>query len=148
MACASFGFLAGEFLQFFKCHKWSFIKYIVSFFWFENVNGFLQVRHGTRGKGGGLPCPFLKIKKSALILEKICPDCVYPCVKFAIQNVILRVSKRKNSKNFPCRAFFLDFLIKCLSSALISRNLPCPEKFLVPHLQVKLSLANYHFLHK
>ena len=70
MACASFSFLAGEFFQFFKCHKWSFIKYIVSFFWFENVNGFLQVRHATRGRGGGLPCPFLKIKKSALILEK------------------------------------------------------------------------------
>ena len=72
------------------------------------------------------------------------PDCVHPWVKFPIQNVVLRVSKRKNSKKFPCGAF----LIKCLSSALILQNLPCPEKFLVLRLQVKLSLANYHFLHK
>ena len=28
--------------QFFKHHKWSFVKYIVSLFWFEN--GFLQVK--------------------------------------------------------------------------------------------------------
>ena len=34
--------LPSEFIQFFKHHKWSFLKYIVSFFWFEN--GFLQVK--------------------------------------------------------------------------------------------------------
>ena len=34
--------LPSEFFQFFKHHKWSFVKYIVSFFWFEN--GFLQVK--------------------------------------------------------------------------------------------------------
>ena len=38
-ACASFAFLAAVF-QLFKCHKWSFVKYIVSFFLFEN--GFLH----------------------------------------------------------------------------------------------------------
>ena len=81
------------------------------YFTYKNVK--CQVRRSTRG--GGLPCPFLKIKKSALILEKKCPDCVHPQVKFAIQNVVLRVSKRKNSKIFSCVAFFLDFLIKCLS---------------------------------
>ena len=30
--CASFAFLAVEFFQFFKHRKWSFVKYIVSFF--------------------------------------------------------------------------------------------------------------------
>ena len=37
------------------------------------INNFtISVRRATRGKeGGGLPCPFLKIKKSALILEKM-----------------------------------------------------------------------------
>ena len=29
------------------------------------------------GQWGGLPCPFLKIKKSALILGKKCPDRVH-----------------------------------------------------------------------
>ena len=38
VACASFTFLAAVF-QFFKRHKWSFMKYIFSLFWFEN--GFL-----------------------------------------------------------------------------------------------------------
>ena len=44
VACASFAFPAAEFFQFFKRHKLSFVKYIVSFFWFENANGFLQVK--------------------------------------------------------------------------------------------------------
>ena len=87
-----------------------------------------QARNQRGGGGGGLPCPFLKIKKSALILEKKCPDCVYPQVKFAIQNVVLRVSKRKNFKNFPCGAFFLGFLIKCLSKCPNFTKLPLPRK--------------------
>ena len=41
-AYASFTFLAAELFQFFKRQKWSFVKYIVFLFWFEN--GFLQVR--------------------------------------------------------------------------------------------------------
>ena len=42
-------------------------------------------RRATRGRRGGRPpLFFLKIKKSALILEKKGPDCVHPCVKFAI----------------------------------------------------------------
>ena len=43
-ACASFAFLAAEFFQFLKRHKWSFVKYIVLLYWFENANGFLQVK--------------------------------------------------------------------------------------------------------
>ena len=42
MACASFAFLAAQFFQYLKHQKWWFMKYIVSFFWFEN--GFFQVR--------------------------------------------------------------------------------------------------------
>ena len=73
--------------------------------------------------GGGLPCPFLKIERSALNLEKRNPDCVHLCVKFSIQNIILRVSRRKNSKMFHCRAFFLVFLCNGFRSALVSQNL-------------------------
>ena len=79
---------------------------------------------------GGLPWPSLKIKRSALILEKNCPHCIHPLVKFAIQNVVLKVSKRKNSKIFPCGAFFLDFLIKCLSTY---------PNFTIPPLPWKIS---------
>ena len=78
------------------------------------------------GEGGeASPALFWKLKKVPWFWKK-CLDCVHPLVKFAIQIVALRVSKRKNSKIFPCRAFFLDFFIKCLWSALISRNLPFP----------------------
>ena len=33
-----------------------------------------------------------------------CPHFVHLWVKFSIQNIVLRISKRKNSKMFPCRA--------------------------------------------
>ena len=59
---------------------------------------------------------------------KKCPDCVHPYVKFAIQNAVLKVSKRKNSKIFPCGAFFLDFLRKCLSKCPNFTKPPLPRK--------------------
>ena len=63
---------------------------------------------GVQLEGGGFPCPFLKIKKSAPNFRKKDPDCVHPYVKFTIQNVVLRVSKTKNFKIFPCGAFFSE----------------------------------------
>ena len=58
-----------------------------------------SIRCATRGeRGGGLPCLFLKIEKSALILGKKGPDSVYFWVKYSIQNVVLRVSRRKSPK--------------------------------------------------
>ena len=45
--------------------------------------------------------------------QKTCPDfgkkgpgCVHLWVKFSIQNVVLRISRRKISKMFPCGASF------------------------------------------
>ena len=87
-------------------------------------------RHPTRGGRGRPPLPFFENQKECPDFGKKCPDCVHPLVKFAIQNVALRVSKRKNSKNFPCGVFFLDFLIKCLSK--------CPN-FTKPPLPLKMS---------
>ena len=57
---------------------------------------------------------------------KKCPDSVHPLLKFVIQNVVLRVSKRKNSEIFLCGAFFLDFLIKCLSKCSNFTKPPLP----------------------
>ena len=53
------------------------------------------------GGGGGLPCPFLKIKKKCSDFRRKGSDCVHPYFKF-----ILRVSKRKKFKIFPSGAFF------------------------------------------
>ena len=78
-------------------------------------NLILDIRHATRRRvGGGLPCRFSKIEEIALILEKKSHDCVHLWVKFSIENIVLRVSRRKNSKIFPCGAFFV-LLMKCLS---------------------------------
>ena len=52
-----------------------------------------QVRN-QEGRGEALPA----YKKS--------PDCFHLFVKFPIQNVLLRVSSRRNSKSFSCGFFF------------------------------------------
>ena len=54
---------------------------------------------------GRPPLRFFKNKKNVLILEKKALI-VYPYVKFSIQNVVLRVSKRKNFNFFSFGVFF------------------------------------------
>ena len=66
---------------------------------------------------------FLKIKKVKWFWKK-CPDCVHPWVNFFIQNVGLRVSRRKNLKLFHAGRFFLLFLTKYL--------LKCPNSMKPP----------------
>ena len=104
-----------------------------------------HLRRATQGVGEASPCPFLKINKSVLNFEKKSPNLVHPWVKISIQNVVLRVSRRKSS--------FLCFLQNVHSSALIPQNLFCPEKFLVARLclpsywtyqQMLKSLANFY----
>ena len=55
--------------------------------------------------GRGLASLFLKIEKTRPDFRKKCPDFVQLWVKCLISNVILRASRRKNSKIFPCGAF-------------------------------------------
>ena len=58
-------------------------------------------------------------------------------VKFSIQNVVLKVARRKTLKCFACST-----LLSCVfdesihQSALIPQNLPCFEKLLVAHLNI------------
>ena len=75
-------------------------------------------------------------QKKCLDFGKKGPDCVHLQVKFAIQNVVLRVSRRKTSKMFPCRVSFSCVFDECLLKCSISTNPlpPCPEKVLVVHL--------------
>ena len=58
------------------------------------------------GVEGRLSLPFLKIEKKCPDFGKKGLDCVYLWVKFSTQNVVLRVSKKKNSKVFSCAASF------------------------------------------
>ena len=88
------------------------------------------------GKEGGLPCPFVKFEKRALTLAKKGPNSVHLWITYSIQNVVLRVSRRKNFKIFLRGFFFLCFIQIFCRSALIPQNLPCPKKFLVVLLTV------------
>ena len=85
-------------------------------------------RRTTRGEGGRPPLPFFENQKKWPDFGKKCPDCVHLYAKFAIQNAVLRTSKRKTSKKFPCEVFFLDFLIKCLSKCSNFTKPPLPWK--------------------
>ena len=101
-------------------------------------------------KEGGLPFSFLKFEKSAPILAKKGPNSVILWITYSTQNLVLRVSKRKNSEIFLRGCFFLvlytNFLSKCPNSAKQSsvlKNfwlriccpLPWQEKFVL-HLSI------------
>ena len=82
----------------------------------------------------GLPCPYLKIE-----------NCVHLWVRFSIQNVILEVSSRKNSKIFPA-FFFLCFWWNVYQSAMFPQNLAYHEKFLVARLHSGIILFAKGFI--
>ena len=77
-------------------------------------------RRAIRGRREASPALFENLKKCHGF-EKKGPDGVYFWNKFLIQNVILRVSRRKNSKMFFCGAsFFLRFWQNIYRGALVS----------------------------
>ena len=53
-------------------------------------------------------------------------DYVYQWVKFSIQNAVLRVSRRKNSKMFPCGTSFSFFLRRNNCRSALVPQLPGP----------------------
>ena len=66
----------------------------------------------TRGVGGaGIPCPFLKVGKSALIWREKGPDSVFFWVKFSIQNVFLEYLRRKALFSRVLNEFFIEVLL-------------------------------------
>ena len=87
---------------------------------------------GAQLGGGGVgrhPLPFFENRKHWSDFGKKGPDCVHLWVKFSIQNVVLKVSRRKKSQIFPCGSFFLLFLTKCLSKCPSFTKPPLPWKF-------------------
>ena len=54
-----------------------------------------------RGGGGKASPALFENRKKCPDFGKKGPDCVHLWVKFSIQNVVLRVSRRKNLKMFP-----------------------------------------------
>ena len=82
----------------------------------------INCRRATRGQGGGLPCPFLKIEKKCPDIGKKSPNFVYTWVESSIQNIVLRVSRGRSSKILPCGAFFLFFRRKVCQSAKLHKT--------------------------
>ena len=54
------------------------------------------------------------------------PDCAYLWVKFSIQNVVLRVSWKKNSKMFPYEVPFSCIVDKMFIEVAYFHNSPSP----------------------
>ena len=78
---------------------------------FKTLNATVKPGAQLGGTGGGLPCPFFKIEKVPWFKKS--PWFCLSWVKFSIQGVVLRVSRRKNSQIFPCLAFcFFWFFFK------------------------------------
>ena len=87
------------------------------------------IQRATRGEGEVSPALFWKLKKSVLIFGKKGLVSVHLCVEYSIQNVVLRVSRRKIPK-FSLRAhFFRVFLAEFLSKYPNSVKHPLPWKF-------------------
>ena len=84
-------------------------------------------------RGETYPAISWKSKTYPNIAEKG-PYSVHLWVKYSIQNAVLRVSRRKNSKIFPVGHFYFVFLTKSFSDCPNSINLPCPKKLLVARL--------------
>ena len=82
--------------------------------WF-NSHWFAFSKRATRWRAGGFPILFSENRKSCPDFGKKGANSVHLWVKYSIQNVNVRVSKRKNSKIFPAASFFLVLLTKLLS---------------------------------
>ena len=80
-----------------------------------------------RGQGG-LPCRFFENRKNCPNFGKKGPNCVNPRVESSIQNIVLRVSRRKSSKIFLCGPFFCVVLTKSLLKCLNSTKPLLPWK--------------------
>ena len=104
---------------------------------FRDIDAYSATLTGAQLKGrGDLPCLFWYLK----ILVKKILDCVHLWVKFPIQNIVLRESKKKTPKCFTVGPFFLvfftEFFIKLpqFLQLFSPTPIPCPEKYLVVHL--------------
>ena len=98
-------------------------------------------KHASRRERGGLPALFWKPKKCP-DFGKEGPDCTHLWVRFSIQNVVLRVSRRKHSKIFSCRASFSCVFDEMFIEVPYFHKVPssCPESRLVAHLHSSIIL--------
>ena len=74
---------------------------------FRDIDAYSATLTGAQLKGRGEASPTLfENRKKYPDFGKKGPDSVHLWVKFSIQNIFLRASRRKNFKMFPCGALF------------------------------------------
>ena len=76
-------------------------------YWLFSKGGLSGMQLGVRGVRP--PLPFFENQKKCPDFGKKGPNCVHPWVESSIQNVVLRVSRRKSSTIFPWGAFSCVF---------------------------------------
>ena len=101
---------------------WSHLlkKFLMENFIF--VQRYLQIWEQRATSLGEVSLPFFRNWKKCSDFGK------KALFNFSIQNVIVTVSRRKNSKIFPCGAFFIVFLTKYLLKCPNSTKPPLPWK--------------------
>ena len=99
---------------------------------FRYIDAYSAILTGAqlRRRGEASPAFFENGEK---YLQKEGPYCYW--VKFSIENIVLRVSRRKNLEMFPCGTSF-----SCVSGGMFieapqfTNSVPCPEKFMIVRL--------------
>ena len=77
---------------------------------FSSINAYSATLTGVQlAESGEASLTLFENRKGCTDFGKKGPDCVHLWVKFPIQNLVLRVSRRKNSKMFPCGTSFFVF---------------------------------------
>ena len=93
----------------------------------------LQAHHGRCCSLVKLLCVYFCYLKSALILQKTCPNfgknTLFVCIhRLNSHNALLRVSWRKNTKTFPCRTLLLHAVHETFSKCPYLQKPPLPQK--------------------
>ena len=113
---------------------------------------FTQLAGAQLGEGDGdrSPLPFFQNQKKRPDFRKKGPDCVHRYIKFAIQNIVVRVLKKKNFEILFYGAFLLEFLTKCLLECRNFTKPPLPWKYsgCVPGWQGNMDYLEHSFTFK
>ena len=79
------------------------------------------------GEGGGLPYPFPKLEKSALILGKNAMIVVICGLNFSFKMKFCGVLQEEKVEIFPCGVFLSRVVHDCLSKYPDSKKTPLPK---------------------
>ena len=113
-----------------------------------NIQPHSQARKEGRGRREETSSTLFEIKKKCLDFGKKGPDCVHLWLKFSIQNIVSKVSRRKTSKMFPYGTSFSCVFDKIFIKVPQSHNFRylgpevCSKSCLFRHIQIYFVINN------